>query len=199
MVRAQQDSTLVKKYIHRAVLRGSSVTFYGEFFSNSVLCGAVDKALENGKALHIMGLLSPGGVHSHIGQILSMVELAAKRGLKKIYVHAFLDGRDVPPKSAAETIERMEAKFVELGVGRFASIVGRFYAMDRDNRWERVENAYNLIAKGEADFQADSAEQGLEMAYQRGETDEFVSATVIMDEKNLPVRLDTEDSIIFMN
>ena len=171
----------------------------GEFFSNPVLCSAVDAALEKGTALHIMGLLSPGGVHSHIRQIISMVELAAKRGLKKIYVHAFLDGRDVPPKSAGESIARMEAKFAELGVGRFASIVGRFYAMDRDNRWERVENAYNLIAKGKADFKADSAEQGLEMAYQRGETDEFVSTTAIVDENNASIQLDTEDSIVFMN
>ena len=187
------------RFVPQNLSRVNLAIIDGEFFSNPVLCGAVDDALEKEKALHIMGLLSPGGVHSHIRQIMSMVELAAKRGLKKIYVHAFLDGRDVPPKSATESIERMEAKFVELGVGRFASIVGRFYAMDRDNRWERVEKAYDLIVKGDADFQAKSAEQGLEMAYQRDEKDEFVSTTAIVDENNAPIQLDTEDSIVFMN
>lgn len=187
------------RYLPQDLSRVNEDVADGEFFKNPVLCGAVDQALEKGNALHIMGLLSPGGIHSHIGQIEAMVELAAKRGLKKIYVHAFLDGRDVPPKSAADDLARMEAKFAELGVGRFASITGRFYAMDRDNRWERVEKAYDLIAKGEGEFQADSAEQGLEMAYQRGETDEFVSATAILDENKTAIKLDTEDSVVFMN
>ncbi|MFA6164361.1 MAG: 2,3-bisphosphoglycerate-independent phosphoglycerate mutase [Methylobacter sp.] len=167
----------------------------GSFFSNPVLCGAVDRAKENDKALHILGLLSPGGVHSHEDQILAMVELAAKRGLSKIYMHAFLDGRDVPPKSAMASLELLEAKFSALGVGRIASIVGRFYAMDRDNRWDRVKQAYDLIAKGEASFYADSAAEGLEAAYNRGETDEFVLPTAVHE----AVALDPEDSVVFMN
>ncbi len=124
-----------------------------------------------------------------------MVELAAKRGLSKIYLHAFLDGRDVPPKSAGDSIKLLEAKFAALGVGRIVSIVGRFYAMDRDNRWDRVKSAYDLITKGEAGYYVDSALQGLEAAYERGETDEFVLPTVIAP----AVALDPEDSVVFMN
>lgn len=167
----------------------------GSFYSNSVLCRAVDLAKENNKALHIMGLLSAGGVHSHEEQIVAMVELAAKRGLTNIYLHAFLDGRDVPPKSASSSIDLLDATFAALGVGRIASITGRFYAMDRDNRWDRVQKFYNLIAKGEAEFSADSAQQALESAYSRGETDEFVLPTIIQH----AVTLDAQDSVVFMN
>ncbi len=171
----------------------------GSFYTNPVLCRAVDLAKANDKALHIMGLLSAGGVHSHEEQIVAMVELAAKRGLTKIYLHAFLDGRDVPPKSASSSIELLDAKFAALGVGRIASITGRFYAMDRDNRWDRVKKAYDLIAKGEADFSVDSAPQALEAAYNRGETDEFVLPTAILDVNHQAVALDPQDSVVFMN
>ncbi|MFZ9609776.1 MAG: 2,3-bisphosphoglycerate-independent phosphoglycerate mutase [Methylococcales bacterium] len=171
----------------------------GSFFTNPVLCRAVDLAKEKDKALHIMGLLSPGGVHSHEEQIAAMIELAAKRGLSKIYVHAFLDGRDVPPKSAATSIKLLEEKIAEEGVGRIVSLVGRFYAMDRDNRWDRVKLAYDLIAKGSAQLTADSALHGLEEAYDRGETDEFVLPTAILDNQNQTVVLDPEDSVVFMN
>ena len=168
----------------------------GRFFENEVLQTAVDKALENDKALHILGLLSPGGVHSHEKQIAGMIELAAKRGLKKIYLHAFLDGRDVAPKSAANSIAFIEEKLKALGVGKIVSLTGRFYAMDRDNRWERVQPAYNLIAKGESDFIAETALDALNAAYQRDETDEFVQATIIGDHG---MALDAQDSVIFMN
>ena len=171
----------------------------GSFFTNPVLCRAVDLAKDKGKALHIMGLLSPGGVHSHEEQIIAMIELAAGRGLSKIYLHAFLDGRDVPPKSAGASIELLEAKFAELGVGRIASIVGRFYAMDRDNRWDRVKSAYDLIVKGVAGERVDSALQGLTAAYERGETDEFVLPTAVLDAEGQAVALDPEDSVVFMN
>jgi 2,3-bisphosphoglycerate-independent phosphoglycerate mutase len=171
----------------------------GRFFTNPVLCKAVDLAKDKGKALHIMGLLSPGGVHSHEEQIAAMVELAAKRGLNKIYLHAFLDGRDVPPKSAMASIELLNAKFAELGTGRIVSIVGRFYAMDRDNRWDRVQSAYDLIVKGVGSFSADSALTALQAAYERGETDEFVLPTTILDDNGQAVALDPEDSIVFMN
>ncbi len=171
----------------------------GSFYSNPALCRAVDLAKEKNKALHIMGLLSPGGVHSHEEQIVAMVELAAKRGLDKIYLHAFLDGRDVPPKSAMASFELLQAKFAALGVGRIASIVGRFYAMDRDNRWDRVKQGYDLITKGEGAFSADSALEGLGAAYERGETDEFVLPTVILDAEHRASVLDPEDSVVFMN
>lgn len=169
------------------------------FFSNKVLINAVNEALTKNKALHIMGLLSPGGVHSHQMQILAMVELAVKRGLKKVYVHAFLDGRDVPPKSAMGSIKLLETKFAQLGAGRIISIIGRFYAMDRDNRWERVRVAHKLIAEGKSQHKATSAKQALEQAYARDETDEFVFPTAILDANKQVVFLDPEDSVVFMN
>ena len=171
----------------------------GDFFSNKTLTGAVDRAIENGKAVHIMGLLSPGGVHSHEAHIQAMVELAVKRGAPKVYLHAFLDGRDTPPQSAANSIKNMEAKFKALGKGRFASIIGRHYAMDRDHRWPRIQSAYNLTALGKADYQTRSAQEALELAYERGETDEFVEATLIVPEGSKVVHIRDDDVLIFMN
>jgi 2,3-bisphosphoglycerate-independent phosphoglycerate mutase len=171
----------------------------GSFFNNSALCRAVDEAIAKDKALHIMGLLSPGGVHSHETQIMGMIELAAKRGLKKIYLHAFLDGRDVPPRSADSSLKLAEDTFASLGVGRIASICGRFYAMDRDNRWERVQVAYNLLAKGESERTSKSAREALVDAYQRDESDEFVMPTAILDADGKAVALDIDDSVVFMN
>jgi len=187
------------RYVPQDFSKVNDAIVDGSFYSNPVLCRAVDLAKEKNKALHIMGLLSPGGVHSHEDQIVAMVDLAAKRGLDKIYLHAFLDGRDVPPKSAMASLELLQAKFAALGVGRIASIVGRFYAMDRDNRWDRVNQAYDLIVKGEAEFSADSALQALTAAYDRGETDEFVLPTAIIDSEHRAVALDPEDSVVFMN
>lgn len=171
----------------------------GQFFNNPVLCQAVDTAKAKGKALHIMGLLSEGGVHSHESQIMAMIELAAKRGLSKVYVHAFLDGRDVPPKSATSSITFIEEKCAALGVGKIASLVGRFYAMDRDNRWDRVKQAYDLIVKGQAEFTTTNALAGLQAAYDRGETDEFVLPTVVADANGHASTLDPDDSVVFMN
>jgi 2,3-bisphosphoglycerate-independent phosphoglycerate mutase len=187
------------RYVPQDFSKVNDAIVDGSFYANPVLCRAVDLAKEKNKALHIMGLLSPGGVHSHEDQIIAMIELAAKRGLDKIYLHAFLDGRDVPPKSATTSLELLEAKFKALGVGRIVSIVGRFYAMDRDNRWDRVKQGYDLIAKGEGAFRADSALLGLAAAYDRGETDEFVLPTAILDEYQQAVELDPEDSVVFMN
>lgn len=171
----------------------------GSFFSNPVLCQAVDQAIEKDKALHVMGLLSPGGVHSHELQIAAMLELAVKRGLKKVYLHAFLDGRDVPPKSALTSLQLLDAKFAELGAGQIVSVIGRFYAMDRDSRWERVEQAHQLISKGKTEYTAKSASEGLEHAYARDETDEFVMPTAILDDAGKVIYLDPEDSVVFMN
>lgn len=167
----------------------------GAFYSNETLCNAVDSAIESDGALHLLGLLSPGGVHSHEEHIAAAIELAAKRGLKKIYLHAFLDGRDTPPESAEKPIEKIEAKFTELGCGRIASLVGRFYAMDRDNRWERVESAYDLLVSGEAEFKAETALEGLQQAYKRGETDEFVQPTLLSG----GAVINDGDAVIFMN
>ena len=171
----------------------------GIFFQNPVLCEAVDQAIKKDKALHIMGLLSTGGVHSHEDHIMAMIELAAKRGLKKIYLHAFLDGRDVPPKSADSALQLAEETFKKIGTGRIATVSGRFYAMDRDNRWERVEVAYKAIAKGEAQYSDTSARHALADSYARNETDEFVVPTLILDEQGQSVVLDKDDSVVFMN
>jgi 2,3-bisphosphoglycerate-independent phosphoglycerate mutase len=167
----------------------------GEFFENPTLCAAVDKAVAAGKAVHFMGLLSDGGVHSHQDHLVAMAELAAKRGAEKIYLHAFLDGRDTPPKSAQSSLELMDATFARLGRGRTASLIGRYFAMDRDNRWDRVAAAYNLIVDAESEYHAVTALQGLEAAYARGESDEFVKATTVGE----PVRVEDGDAMIFMN
>jgi 2,3-bisphosphoglycerate-independent phosphoglycerate mutase len=167
----------------------------GEFFENPVLQDAVQTAKNNDSALHIFGLLSNGGVHSHEHHMHAMLEMAARAGLQKIYVHAFLDGRDTPPKSAIQFVQRMEKQLAWFGVGRIATVVGRYYAMDRDKRWPRVESAYNLIANGQGEFRAATATQAVEGAYQRGETDEFIQATTI----GAPVHVNDDDVIVYMN
>ncbi|POU01522.1 2,3-bisphosphoglycerate-independent phosphoglycerate mutase [Escherichia sp. ESNIH1] len=169
------------------------------FFSNPALAGAVDNAVAQGKAVHIMGLLSAGGVHSHEDHILAMVELAAARGAEKIYLHAFLDGRDTPPRSAESSLKRVEEKFAELGKGRVATLIGRYYAMDRDNRWDRVEQAYDLMTQAKGEYQADTAVAGLQAAYARDENDEFVKATVIRAEGQADSAMQDGDALIFMN
>lgn len=169
------------------------------FFSNPALAGAVDNAVAQGKAVHIMGLLSAGGVHSHEDHILAMVELAAARGAEKIYLHAFLDGRDTPPRSAESSLKRFEEKFSELGKGRVATIIGRYYAMDRDNRWDRVEQAYDLMTQAKGEYQADTAVAALQAAYARDENDEFVKATVIRAAGQADSAMQDGDALIFMN
>ena len=167
----------------------------GSFYSNPALVHAVETAKQRGTALHIMGLLSPGGVHSHEAHIHAMLELAVRAGLKQIYIHAFLDGRDTPPRSAAQSLQALQNKCAQLGAGRIASIIGRFFAMDRDNRWERVQIAYDMLTQGIAPFAAATAVAGLEAAYARGENDEFVQATVIGES----VAMQNGDVAVFMN
>ena len=167
----------------------------GDFFTNPTLTKAVDQAVERDKAVHILGLLSEGGVHSHQDHIIAMIELAAQRGAEKIYLHAFLDGRDTPPRSAQSSLEAIESACSTLGKGRIASLIGRYYAMDRDNRWDRVEQAWQLLVDGKGIHQADSATAALAASYTRDESDEFVKATSIGE----PVRMEDGDSVIFMN
>lgn len=171
----------------------------GDFFENSVYCKAIDGAVSAGKAVHITGLLSPGGVHSHEDHILAMMEMAVKRGAEKVYLHAMLDGRDCPPRSAEPSLVKAQEKFAELGKGSIASVIGRFFALDRDNRWDRVQAAYDLIAEGKAEYTAASATEALSAAYERDENDEFVSATAITQADGSIVKVEDGDAIIFMN
>jgi len=171
----------------------------GTFFTNPVYTAAIDKAIAAGKAIHVLGLLSSGGVHSHENHIHAMVELAAKRGAKQVYVHAFLDGRDTPPRSAENSLRALSAKMEQLQCGRIATIIGRYFAMDRDNRWDRVQSAYDLLTQAKADYRADSAVDGLRAAYERGEDDEFVKATVIQKSGDDAVTISDGDAVIFMN
>lgn len=171
----------------------------GSFFRNPALSEAVSLAKQNDRALHIMGLLSPGGVHSHENHIFAMLEMAARAGLTKVYLHAFLDGRDTPPRSADQSLRRLQEKCSALGLGQIASIVGRFYAMDRDNRWERVQLAYELLVDGQAEFQANDALNGLEQAYSRDESDEFVKPTVIVPPGGSAITMQDGDTVVFMN
>ena len=167
----------------------------GDFFENEAFVTAIDKAINADKAVHIMGLASPGGVHSHDDHIVAAIELAAQRGAKKVYVHAFLDGRDTPPRSAAGPLARFEEAYEKLGVGRTASLIGRYYSLDRDTRWDRVEAAYNLITEAKADFTAECPLIGLEDAYARNENDEFVKPTVIGEK----AALEDGDALLFLN
>ena len=167
----------------------------GSFYSNPSLSQAVVQARDSGAALHIMGLLSPGGVHSHEDHIHAMLELAVRAGLRKIYLHAFLDGRDTPPRSAEASLQRLQEKCSALGAGRIVSVVGRFYAMDRDNRWERVQAAYDLLTQGKAPFHAPDAVAALQAAYARGENDEFVQASTVGD----TAPMQDGDVVVFMN
>ncbi len=187
------------RVVYQEFTRVSRAIRTGSFFTNSTLTGAVDQALEHQSAVHIMALLSPGGVHSHEEHVHAMTQLAVERGVKDVYVHAFLDGRDTPPKSAQASIRMMEDKFTALGAGRIASIIGRYFSMDRDSRWQRVQSSYDLITQGKAEYQAATAELGLDMAYERGETDEFVQATAIVPEGSQPVAIADNDVIVFMN
>ena len=166
----------------------------GDFFENEALVEAMKNAAADGRALHLMGLLSDGGVHSHITHLYGLLEMAKRCGVKEVNVHCFMDGRDVPPTSGKEYIEQLEAKMAEIGIGRIASVMGRYYAMDRDNRWDRVEKAYAAMVYGEGN-KADSAVKAMEDSYAAEVTDEFVVPTVIAGGS----RIKAGDSVIFFN
>ncbi|MCG8029236.1 MAG: 2,3-bisphosphoglycerate-independent phosphoglycerate mutase [Candidatus Thiodiazotropha taylori] len=187
------------RVVYQEFTRVSRSIRTGSFFTNQTLTAAVDKAAESGKTVHLLGLLSPGGVHSHEEHIHAMAKLAVDRGAKQVYFHAFLDGRDTPPKSAEASLVALNEVFESLGVGRIASLIGRYYAMDRDNRWERVEQAYNLLVDGKAEYQVEDAISGLHDAYQRGETDEFVASTSVTPAGASPARVEDGDVMLFLN
>lgn len=166
----------------------------GDFFQNPAFVGAIDKAVKNGSALHLMGLLSDGGVHSHNSHLYALLKLAKERGCKKVYVHAFLDGRDVPPSSGSDYVADCMAEMKKIGVGEIATVMGRYYAMDRDNRWERVGKAYAAMAYGEG-VQASDPVQAVKDSYENGVTDEFVVPAVCAKD----AAISAGDSVIFFN
>jgi 2,3-bisphosphoglycerate-independent phosphoglycerate mutase len=171
----------------------------GDFFNNPVYVNAIDSAIAASKAVHILGLLSEGGVHSHEDHIYAMMKMAVQRGAKEVYLHAFLDGRDTAPRSAEKSLQKAQDLFKELGTGRIASIIGRYFALDRDNRWDRVKACYDVMVTGDAEFDALTAVEGLAAAYARDENDEFVKATVICGEDEEVATINDGDSVIFMN
>ncbi|GAB6087454.1 2,3-bisphosphoglycerate-independent phosphoglycerate mutase [Alkaliphilus crotonatoxidans] len=185
------------RIVYQELTRISREIELGKFEKNPVLQGAVDHAKTNGKQLHLMGLVSDGGVHSHINHLYGLLNLAKKEGLKDVLIHCFLDGRDTPPQSAKQYITELEEKIAEIGVGKIASIGGRYYAMDRDQRWERVKLAYDAIVFGKGRMM-ESPIQAVEEAYQQGEVDEFVSPSVIA-EKGKGHEMNAGDSVIFFN
>jgi len=168
----------------------------GEFEQNEALVNAIECALAKDSAVHITGLLSPGGVHSHEEHMFALIEMAVKKGVKKVFLHAILDGRDMPPRSAEPSIAAAEATFARLGTGAVATVVGRYYAMDRDNRWDRVQQAYDAMTAGTAPYFAQSPQQALGEAYARDENDEFVQATVITDMAGHPKGLIQDGDVV---
>ena len=183
------------RIIYQSLTRISKSITDGDFFTNPVLVKVMDEVKASGKALHLLGLLSDGGVHSHITHIIALLEMVKKHGLTKVYVHAFLDGRDVPPQSALTYVEQLEAAMAEIGVGKIATVSGRYYAMDRDKRWERLAKAYATVVQGEGP-KAASAIQGIQASYEAGVTDEFVVPFTV---EGVDGRINAGDGVIFAN
>ena len=186
------------RIVYQELTRISKEIKDGEFFENEALLAAMNNAKEHNSSVHMMGLLSDGGVHSHITHVYGLLELAKRCGVEKVYVHCFLDGRDTPPASGKEYIEQLEAKMQELGVGEVGVVSGRYYAMDRDNRWDRVEKAYRALTKGEG-VPGASATQAVQESYDNGVTDEFVVPIVVQKDGKPVTVISDNDSIIFFN
>lgn len=186
------------RIVYQELTRITKAIEDGDFFKNEALMKAMKNAKENNTSLHLMGLLSDGGVHSHIGHLKGLLEFAKKEGLQKVYVHAFMDGRDVPPSSGKDFIIKAEEMMKEVGVGQIATISGRYYAMDRDNRWERVQLAYNAIVLGEGE-KASSAVEAIENSYHDEKTDEFVIPCVIEEDGHPIATIKNGDSVVFFN
>lgn len=186
------------RIVYQELTRITKAIADGDFFENPAFLSAVKNCKENNSALHLMGLLSTGGVHSHIDHLLGLIKLAKMNGLDKVYVHAFLDGRDTPPTSGKGFLMQVEEEMKKIGVGKIASIAGRYYAMDRDNRWDRVEKAYNALVLGEGD-KAESAEKCMDATYAKDVNDEFVVPTVITENGEALATVKENDSVIFFN
>lgn len=187
------------RVIYQDLTRINKAIAEGDFFKNEVLLSALKKANDSQKAVHILGLLSPGGIHSHENHIYALLQLAAQSGIKNCYLHPFLDGRDTPPKSASASLLALENKCKELRLGQIASLMGRYYAMDRDKRWDRTQAAYDCLTSGKAEYTATTALEGLQQAYARLERDEFVKPTSIHAPNKNPVKIEEGDIVFFMN
>ena len=183
------------RVVHQDLSRINRAIKDGSFFKNEKFLMAINHAKENNSALHIFGLVSTGGVHSSLNHLLALIDMAAQNGLKKVYVHAFLDGRDTPPQSACTFLQPVEDELKKHGLPPVATIIGRYYIMDRDNRWDRVEKGYNALLLGEGEHAATACE-GVKASYERGDNDEFVLPTVIGGEES---RIHDNDSVIFIN
>ena len=187
------------RIIYQDLTRITKAIEDGEFFENKALLQAMENCKKNDSDLHLWGLLSDGGVHSHITHLYGLLEMAKKQGVSKVYVHAFLDGRDTPPASGKDYVAQLQAKMDEIGVGKIASLSGRYYAMDRDNNWDRVQKAYDSLTKGEG-VKATDAVKAMEESYANDVTDEFVLPTVITAEDGTPLSVVKDgDSVIFFN
>ncbi|WP_139904981.1 2,3-bisphosphoglycerate-independent phosphoglycerate mutase [Clostridium thermarum] len=186
------------RIIYQELTRISKAIEDGDFYNNEVLNDAVNKAIENNGDLHLMGLVSDGGVHSHIDHLKALFKLAKDKGLSRVYLHAFMDGRDTPPSSGKDFIIDVENYLKELGNGKIATVSGRYYAMDRDNRWERVQLAYDAMVNGKGETAA-NAEEAMQRSYDDNKTDEFVLPTVILEDGKPVATIKNGDSIIFFN
>lgn len=186
------------RIVYQEFTRISKSITDGDFFENSAFLGAIENCKMHDSALHLMGLCSDGGVHSHLSHLYALVNLAKAKGLTKVYVHCFMDGRDVPPSSGKGFVEQLEAELSEIGVGKIASVMGRYYAMDRDNRYERVEKAYAALVYGEGKT-AYSASEAMQNSYDEDVTDEFVVPTVILSDGKPTAVVSRNDSVIFFN
>ncbi|MCC2667435.1 MAG: hypothetical protein K0S63_1351 [Gammaproteobacteria bacterium] len=187
------------RIVHQDLTRIDLAIENGEFFKNSLLVNTIQQTIKEKKAIHILGLLSPGGVHSHERHIQALIKLAADLSATQVYIHVFLDGRDTPPRSAENSLIALENTCHALHCGKIISMIGRYYAMDRDKRWERTQMAYDLITQGTATYDATDAITALHLAYARGENDEFVQATRIHEKNAAPIKMNEGDTVIFMN
>ena len=186
------------RVVYQDLMKITSEIEDGDFFENEALLKAVNNAKENGTSLHLFGLLSDGGVHSHNSHLYALLDLAKRHGLENVYVHCFLDGRDTAPNSGKEFVQELSDEMDRIGCGRIATVAGRYYAMDRDNNWDRIEKAYRALTLGEG-VTAESAAEAVTQSYEKGETDEFVQPTVVMKDGAPTATVDDGDSVIFFN
>lgn len=186
------------RVVYQELTRISKSIVDGDFFENPELLKAIENCKKNNSKLHLMGLVSDGGVHSHITHLYGLLRLAKKQNFNDVFIHCFLDGRDVPPASAMEYITNLEENAKEIGVGKVASISGRYYAMDRDKRWERVQLAYDALVLGKGEY-AQKALEAVENSYKKGENDEFVRPTVLIKDSKPVATVGINDSVIFFN